>query len=530
MLVAGLLLLSVPVPNTSMWWLRLDLSNNTLYLPCPTRVLCAGLVITTITAAILLGWTSFQAEARRTMTESTATFPKWTLWLVLYAATLTALAKLINGPTGSEGATFSYILAATILTLSSVVSWCLGAMPARFWLRWVSRNVSLFLVVAAVGAMAYAVGRHYTPLAVASMSTLTGSLERATLRIIAFVLRLLVIHVVFDPKTSLIGTDKFDIYIDAGCAGWEGIVLFGTFFSIYLWFYRQEFRFPHVLLLMPIGAALLWSLNALRILALVLLGNWSESLAMGGFHSVAGWLFFTAAILAVVAASRRLKTFSKSTPALNPPPGSNPAAPYLAPLIMIIATAMVTRLFVYGFDALYPLRVVVGAGALWFYWKSTPLRWNASWMPVALGLLAFEIWIMLIRGGIAPTNGSIGIGLANLSAVQASLWIVFRLTGAILIMPLAEELAFRGYVMRKLISSDFDMVAAGHFTWLSFLGSSVLFGALHAQWWAGTLAGMIFAGAVYYRGLLSDGVIAHCVANSTVAAYALATRHWFLWQ
>ena len=63
--------------------------------------------------------------------------------------------------------------------------------------------------------------------------------------------------------------------------------------------------------------------------------------------------------------------------------------------------------------------------------------------------------------------------------------------GAVLLTPIAEELAFRGYLIRKLVlvSGDFEKVIP-HFTLISFFGSSVLFGFLHSQWIAGTLAGI----------------------------------------
>ncbi len=100
-----------------------------------------------------------------------------------------------------------------------------------------------------------------------------------------------------------------------------------------------------------------------------------------------------------------------------------------------------------------------------------------------------------------------------------------------LIVPIAEELAFRGCIIRKLVSTDFEAVAPGHFTWLSFLGSSILFGALHTEWLAGTMAGMIFALAVYRRrGSFSDAITSHSVANGMLAAYVLATGRWFLWN
>ena len=69
----------------------------------------------------------------------------------------------------------------------------------------------------------------------------------------------------------------------------------------------------------------------------------------------------------------------------------------------------------------------------------------------------------------------------------------FRIVGSVVAVPLAEELAFRGYLTRRLIAADFQDVPLGRLTWLSFLVSSALFGALHGRWLAGILAGMIYA-------------------------------------
>jgi CAAX prenyl protease-like protein len=112
----------------------------------------------------------------------------------------------------------------------------------------------------------------------------------------------------------------------------------------------------------------------------------------------------------------------------------------------------------------------------------------------------------------------------------AECWLAMRVIGAVVTVPIAEELAFRGYLLRKLISADFDRVDFRRFTWLSFLGSSVLFGLLHSQWLAGIAAGMIFAIAMYRRGALIDAVVAHSTANAMLAAFVLTTHRWSLWN
>jgi outer membrane protein assembly factor BamB len=68
------------------------------------------------------------------------------------------------------------------------------------------------------------------------------------------------------------------------------------------------------------------------------------------------------------------------------------------------------------------------------------------------------------------------------------------------VVPLAEELAFRGYLMRRLISTGFRERPPDRFTWASFLISSALFGTLHGRW----LAGILYALALYRRRNLAD--------------------------
>jgi len=110
------------------------------------------------------------------------------------------------------------------------------------------------------------------------------------------------------------------------------------------------------------------------------------------------------------------------------------------------------------------------------------------------------------------------------------LWVVVRVIGAVVTVPLAEELAFRGYLARRLVAREFERVPLGRFSWLAFLGSSLAFGALHQRFVAGTLAGMLYAVAVYRRGALTDAVVAHAATNALLAFYVLATGSWFLWE
>jgi exosortase E/protease (VPEID-CTERM system) len=330
-----------------------------------------------------------------------------------------------------------------------------------------------------------------------------------------------------------VGTPSFSVCIDKACSGYQGMGLISAFLACYLCWYRKTLRFPHAMLLIPLGVAAIWSANVARIASLILIGTWfSPAVALGGFHSQAGWLAFNAVALGMVAVAGRCQFFNA---AAFPTTRNtlNPSVPYLAPFVVAVAVAMVTRAFSSGFDWGYPLRVLAIFGVLWCFRAAyAGFSWSWSWHAIGLGLLTSIVWIILAptcrdtsAGRLAPAE------LANVPVVLAAAWWFFRVVGYVIAAPLAEELAFRGYLTRRLISAEFQDVPLGRFTWFSFTISAALFGVFHGQFWlAGCLAGVLFSVALYRRGRMSDAVLAHATANGLLAIYAVTTGNWHLWS
>src|SRR5207344_659433 len=98
--------------------------------------------------------------------------------------------------------------------------------------------------------------------------------------------------------------------------------------------------FPRALLLLPIATALVFVGNALRIALLIAVGIYlSPEVALSGFHSKAGWLFFCAIALSLIAFVQHTRWFARAaaTPAsADDAPTWNPALTYLAPLLALI--------------------------------------------------------------------------------------------------------------------------------------------------------------------------------------------------
>ena len=205
---------------------------------------------------------------------------------------------------------------------------------------------------------------------------------------------------------------------------------------------------------------------------------------------------------------------------IRPPP-----AP---PVEALVGTMMVTTALSSGFDWLYPIRVFTTGLVLWIFrrhYHGLVREW--SWPAVAAGIAVFGLWMLLEPAPEWPEAATLP---ESMSPTWRYIWIASKLIGSIVTVPIAEELAFRGYLLRRLIASDFQAVSPRRFTWASFMVSSLAFGLLHGRWVAGTFAGMLYALALYRRGRLGEAVLAHSLTNALIAAAVLTTDAWYLWS
>jgi exosortase E/protease (VPEID-CTERM system) len=408
--------------------------------------------------------------------------------------------------------------------LAAAAFWCLAAMPWRAWARLAIRCAPLAAPCAVLAGLSLLSGT----LAARTWEPLRGW----TFVLAGDILKSLGQEIVCRPEEMVLGVRRFSVVIHPYCSGSEGIGLMVLFVGSFLWFFRERLRFPRAFLLFPAGALAIWLVNALRIAALVMFGAYvSPRLAADGFHSQIGWLGFIAVSLGMVGLARRMSFFSR-VPCDARPLASVPAVPYLAPLTVLFASAVVTGLFTAdGFDALYPVRVVAAAGAVW-YFRGRPLPGlqgllsGLSWRPFAAGVCAFVLWTVLPQEGAAGAPSAIARSLALMPAGLSAAWLFFRAAGSVLVVPAVEELAFRGYLLRRLSPQG---APALKFSWLPFLLSSALFGAMHGRWLAGALAGACYAWSMYRRGRVLDAFVAHAVTNGLIACEVLFLDHFQLW-
>jgi exosortase E/protease (VPEID-CTERM system) len=450
----------------------------------------------------------------------------WWQWAVLHVLALFAFADLTShgfgAGTGVPALSATWLAGWIAAGTATFVFWLFVLAPPAAWLA-VLRQQWLHLVLAlTAGTAAWAGG--------ILLQGLWKPLAEGTLKLSALLLSLIYPEVTYNPAQGLVGSDAFMVEIYPVCSGYEGIALVTVFVATYLWIFRKGLSFPRALVLFPIGIISIWLTNVLRVTALIIVGtSISPEVAMRGFHSQAGWIGFTVVTLTLIAISHRWLSSIKAEPRPDALKSGRPEFALLLPLLTLMATSMVIAAASAGFDALYPLGVIATGSVLWHYRAAyRPLFGAWSWEPFAIGTLVFAIWALLVAGN--STDGqSLADRLTAWPAWLAAAWILFRVLGSVITVPLAEELAFRGYLIRKLVAKDFEQVRPGHFTWLSFVASSLLFGLLHRNLLAGALAGAAFALALYRRGLAGDAILAHMTSNALIAVAVLAAGWWGLW-
>jgi len=436
----------------------------------------------------------------------------WVVHGLSLLATVALALALVAEP--SAGLGLGVVLFAALTGLSAFAgTFSPRALAELFIRRWRPFGVGIL-----IGTLAFCAGW--------SATLLWEPLADLTLLLSALLLDVVADGVVVNPDNRLLGLRDFRVTIAPMCSGIEGLGLTAVLVSFYIFHFRRELG-PSGWWALPAALFACYVANLFRIVALVLIGEWlSPDLAIGGFHSKAGWVLFVALALASVALIRR-----KAMRRAAEPEAPNPVTPYLGPLLIVVGVSMITGLFAASFPAAYPLSVVGGGVALVVWAPRTELLDRApTWfVPGLAGVLAYVLWLITLPG---PDTEAVAATMTTFWAwplwAQA-LWIFFRAVGGVVIAPFAEELAFRGFALRRLRGPDFEAEPVPPPWSAAAILSSLAFGFAHSTPVAGTLAGLVYAWVYARRGALADAVVAHGVSNLIIAVQVVALGDWWLW-
>ena len=111
------------------------------------------------------------------------------------------------------------------------------------------------------------------------------------------------------------------------------------------------------------------------------------------------------------------------------------------------------------------------------------------------------------------------------------LMLVLRTMRASLLVPVLEELFWRGWLPRWVQDTHIAKIPIGKYTPLAFWATAVLFAAEHGPFWeVGLLCGIIYNYWMMRTRSLGDLILTHAVTNLALSLYVIWTARWMFWM
>jgi CAAX prenyl protease-like protein len=215
-----------------------------------------------------------------------------------------------------------------------------------------------------------------------------------------------------------------------------------------------------------------------------------------------------------------------------------PALPYIAPFAAILVFIEIHGYASWSPFVEWPVQVLVLAGLCCLCWprelEKVPRHWLAS---TAVGIAVFCIWVQpdLLLPGYRNHIVFTVFGVPHSSippSVQRSAWVLaWRAARATLVVPIAEELFWRAWLMRWLINQNFLSVRLGAYAPTACYLTALLFASEHGPYWdVGLATGLIYNLWMIRTKSVADCILMHGVTNGVLSWYVLATGNWQYWM
>jgi CAAX prenyl protease-like protein len=216
-----------------------------------------------------------------------------------------------------------------------------------------------------------------------------------------------------------------------------------------------------------------------------------------------------------------------------------PSLPYVLPFASFMAFLAIQNFAALPPSIDYPVRVVVLSVILFVFSRNViDLRSTHLLGSVILGVAVFVIWIgpdLLIPGYRQHWLFQNAI-LGRISApvpeqiIMSPVVLWTRILRAVVLVPIIEELFWRAWLMRWLISPRFEQIKLGAYAPMAFWITAVLFASEHGPYWdVGLITGVIYNWWMVRTQSLGDCILVHAVTNACLCGYVVATKHWEYW-
>src|SRR5215471_12946829 len=214
-------------------------------------------------------------------------------------------------------------------------------------------------------------------------------------------------------------------------------------------------------------------------------------------------------------------------------------AAFVLPFLLFVGMMALEKTLGLPAAYFYPIRFAVVLVAI-----CTISRPYLSFRPtsplasIAVGILVFLIWVAPdhlfgYRHHWLFENSMTGSAVSSLPGdLKGNVaFLVLRCVSSFALIPVLEELFWRGWLMRWIIDHEFLNVPLGTYRAISFWAVAALFASEHGPYWeVGLAAGAIYNWWLVRTRSLGDCILAHGVTNALLCAWILATGQWHYWM
>jgi uncharacterized protein len=196
--------------------------------------------------------------------------------------------------------------------------------------------------------------------------------------------------------------------------------------------------------------------------------------------------------------------------------------------------------------------VTLAIGWGWRYYPALKLRGLS--LGLLLGAVGGVIWIVLctwsfeqrilpqlvellaswlnwpeLKEWLRPASRTAYDPFTQLGSYQGWIFSIVRLFGLVLVVPIMEEVFWRGFLNRYLVDEDWQRVPWGRFTRFSFSLVTLAFVLAHTEWTAALVWGVGINLVLIWTRNLWACIAAHAASNAVLGYYILAYDQWRLW-
>jgi CAAX prenyl protease-like protein len=195
---------------------------------------------------------------------------------------------------------------------------------------------------------------------------------------------------------------------------------------------------------------------------------------------------------------------------------------------------------------LYPLQcVVVGAILLFFRRHYTLTPWRGSGLAAVLAIVGIAVWVLpssFYRDGQPGWLEWFGVALRtagfnpDVFPPQSSAWwttVALRFVRMVVIVPIMEELFWRGFLMRYVQAGDrpFTSVPFGQHSWLAFWVVTAAVVVVHNP--PDYVGAFVWGALMYWLAVrtksLGACITMHAIGNLALGLWVLKTAQWGFW-